>query len=378
MLKTVCRNIIANPQKVDADAVVAFRNAARRYADLQHINPENLYESDGEVGVLLRKAFDVLDASMLKLDDQEISPSTGASYPRNRWYLDLLRDPGDIDERDDDEDADDDVGKANHYASTVADLLVESGRFSDRPEALHHLLHKPAGRALLASLHKAAEQTKESDNMDLTKIVKDYGPVSLCKHIVETQRAPCTEHELVAVLSKHAGGDRAFAKLAEENPIVVRACGIAKAAEFSVFDIQPVVVGGADARDVDNATAAVRAREEIVRIGREKFPFLSADQQFARVFEDRNYAALAAQAHSRPQPTTIYAMPGSADPGRGAYTKADPVPNAGTAYAELQAKAAELRKARPDLSEAQAFERVYSDRSNIELAKRERQEAAAR
>jgi hypothetical protein len=60
----------------------------------------------------------------------------------------------------------------------------------------------------------------------------------------------------------------------------------------------------------------------------------------------------------------------------GTTAKADR--STGTAYNELQAKAAELRKARPELSEAQAFERVYSDRSNIELCKRERQESASR
>jgi hypothetical protein len=77
--------------------------------------------------------------------------------------------------------------------------------------------------------------------------------------------------------------------------------------------------------------------------------------------------------------TTIYDMP---DPPRGAaataYTKSDPAPSADSAYAELQVKAAEYRKAHPGLSEAQAFERVYSDRSNIELAKRERAESAPR
>jgi hypothetical protein len=59
----------------------------------------------------------------------------------------------------------------------------------------------------------------------------------------------------------------------------------------------------------------------------------------------------------------------------GTTAKADR--STGAAYNELQAKAAELRKVRPELSEAQAFERVYSDRSNIELAKRERRESSA-
>src|SRR4029077_12371862 len=108
----------------------------------------------------------------------------------------------------------------------------------------------------------------------------------------------------------------------------------AKTAEFAVFDITPLAVSGG-AVDPDNPSASVRAYEAIVRIGREKFPFLPADQQFARVFEDKNYAALAAQAHSRPAPTTVYAMPRAA-----AYTKSDPVPNTNTlAYAELMLKA---------------------------------------
>jgi hypothetical protein len=41
-------------------------------------------------------------------------------------------------------------------------------------------------------------------------------------------------------------------------------------------------------------------------------------------------------------------------------------------------KAEAYRDAHPELSVAQCFERVYSDRSNIELAKRERIESAPR
>jgi hypothetical protein len=385
LLKTVCKNIINNPGRVDADAVVAFRTAARRYADLQHIDPENLYESDGEDGVLLRAAFDVLDASnvLKELDDRERSSETGAAYPRNRWYLDLLRDPDDIDEEADRDD-DEEIEKVKHHASTVADLLVESGRFSDRPSALHHLLHKPAGQALLARLHKAAETEKGATMDSIHAIMKDIGPIAVAKQIVATGRSfGMSEATYVEEASRRASelyglpGDRAFAKLCETDGDVVRACSVLKAAEFSVFDIQPVVVGGADVNPND-PSAAVRAYEEIVRIGREKFPFLPADLQFARIFEDRNYAALAAQAHSRPQPTTIYAGPGSTAPGRGAYTKADPVLHADTAYAELMSKAEEYRSAHPQLSISQSFEKIYTSRDNAALAKRERAESAPR
>jgi hypothetical protein len=64
------------------------------------------------------------------------------------------------------------------------------------------------------------------------------------------------------------------------------------------------------------------------------------------------------------------------EPGRGAYTKADPAPNTDTAYTALMAKARDYQTAHPELSEAQAFDKVYTDRSNIELAKRERIESA--
>jgi hypothetical protein len=159
---------------------------------------------------------------------------------------------------------------------------------------------------------------------------------------------------------------------------VVRACAVLKAAEFSVFDIRPVVVTGPDAmreaNDDTEQSAALRAYEEILRIGKEKFPFLSADQQFARVFEDKNYAALAAQAHRRPGPSVVHPMPHAS---RGAATaKSDPAPSNDSAYAELMVKAREHQAAHPELSEAQAFEKIYTDRANVELAKRERAESA--
>jgi pyruvate dehydrogenase E2 component (dihydrolipoamide acetyltransferase) len=61
----------------------------------------------------------------------------------------------------------------------------------------------------------------------------------------------------------------------------------------------------------------------------------------------------------------IFAEFGSAGGGEG--TGAD-------ANAELLAKAAELRKTKPELTEAQAFDKVYNDPSNRELAQRERTE----
>ena len=50
----------------------------------------------------------------------------------------------------------------------------------------------------------------------------------------------------------------------------------------------------------------------------------------------------------------------------------------GSAYNDLMEKAEEYRNAHPELSEAQAFTKVYTDRANIELAKRERRESVPR
>jgi hypothetical protein len=49
-----------------------------------------------------------------------------------------------------------------------------------------------------------------------------------------------------------------------------------------------------------------------------------------------------------------------------------------TAHDELVARAAELRKAKPDLTEAQAYEKVYSDPANRELRDREVSERMAK
>jgi hypothetical protein len=219
-------------------------------------------------------------------------------------------------------------------------------------------------------------------------VVKQYGVVALAKSMVQDQKSyGLDEHQFTQLATEHAQRvylndrpDVAFSKLYQSEESVRRACSIAKAAEFSVFDIKPVVVGGPDAMheaNGDDDSAVLRATEEIQRIGREKFPFLSADQQFARIFEDKNYAALAAQAHRRPGPTTIYATP-HATPGNAAYTKSDPTPNTDTAYAELMLKAEAYRNAHPDLSIAQCFEKIYTNRANVELAKRERVESAPR
>jgi hypothetical protein len=256
--------------------------------------------------------------------------------------------------------------------------------------------HRSLTGALIEHLHDRLERRREQHGyqkserekpMDtLTAIMKSGGIAATCAAIVAKGTTTITEAEIVDAVGKVASEQhselteaQAFARIleapTEEARVLQHALKIAKSAEFSVFDLSPVVVGATQAQDVDNATAAVRATEEIQRIGREKFPFLSADQQFARVFEDSKYAALAAQAHQRPTAPAggVYAFPT-------AVAKSDHdfgVPN-DSAYAALMVKAREYQTAHPELTEAQCFEKIYTDRANVELAKRERIESAPR
>jgi hypothetical protein len=277
---------------------------------------------------------------------------------------------------------DQNTGLANHPLAQLAVLLVASGSQPDVPSALYHLLHTSSGAALWHRTHKGVDPMQDT----FYAIMKDAGIAATCAAIVAKGSTTISEEAIVDAVTKIAAERfpesspaQAFAKVysasTDEARILQKAIAIAK---LSVFDVKPIEVGVDDAYTMSELTAAVRASEEIVRIGREKFPFLSAAQQYARIFEDQKYAALAAQAHQRPEPTTIYEMPRSTAPGRTAYTKSDPVPSTDSAYDELTAKAAELRKAKPELTEAQAFSKVFTDPANIELTKRERLESVPR
>src|ERR1700730_9928897 len=183
-LLRLCKSIVNNPRIVDGNVTAQFKSAALRYASTQYGAPEQvlkrLYYDEGELGDLMRGAVDVV----VSKSQLEVSPATGALYPRTpRSFLEIL-DEDDDDARDDDDDDDNGIEKqADHHASTVADLLVEAGSHPDRASALQHLLHKPSGQALLQRLHKAADQTKEYNmrhTESLQSILKDSGPVSVC------------------------------------------------------------------------------------------------------------------------------------------------------------------------------------------------------
>jgi hypothetical protein len=214
-------------------------------------------------------------------------------------------------------------GASDHHASKVADLLVEAGSHPDRASALSHLLHSPQGQALLQRMSKAADQTAKETTMTTShsefvqSVVKQYGITALAKSMVQDQKSyGLDEHQFTQLATEHAQRvypndrpDVAFSKLYRGEESVRRACQVAKAQT-----LEPVMVGGPDAtHEAINNTEQSEAYQQLVDMAeklRAESPFLlSADQAFARVFENPKHATLAAKAHRRPSATTSYEFP---------------------------------------------------------------------
>jgi hypothetical protein len=197
-----------------------------------------------------------------------------------------------------------DIAKADHNVSPHGLAAAVSEHFLD---LLHH-------RRRHLGIEKGAQPAKDttmSTSEHLDAIVKRFGPVPFAKHIVDTGKAPCSEHELVGALTKAASEQhpelteaQAFAKL-YENASVWQAIAIAKAMPF-VADLTPLVVGGEDTRDLSDESEAIA---QLKQLGARKWPTATEAQQFANAFSDPKNAALAAKAHRRPAPTTSFPFP---------------------------------------------------------------------
>jgi hypothetical protein len=112
--------------------------------------------------------------------------------------------------------------------------------------------------------------------------------------------------------------------------------------------------------------------EAATKIAHARFPHLDPVRAFARVYEDQGAEGLALRkAINVAKASAFQVFYGAA---------MQPTQTVGdtSAYAELMAKAAEYRKAHPELTEAQAFAKIYEDPANLKIAKRERVESAVR
>jgi hypothetical protein len=270
-----------------------------------------------EVSAVDRAAGEGTKIVLLKRDD------TPRSKPHVERHARRLRKFQEIFEGkaggDDDAGGDDGGNASNHHASEVANLLVEAGSHPDRASALSHLLHKPSGQALLSRMNKKDDtpMTSTSTHAEFVRdVVKQYGIVALAKSMVQDQKSyGLDEHQFTQLATEHAQRvylndrpDVAFSKLYQSEESVRRACQVAKAQT-----LEPVMVGGPDAmHEAINNTEQSEAYQQLVDMAkklRAESPFLSADQAFARIFENPKHAAIAAKAHRRPSATTSYEFP---------------------------------------------------------------------
>jgi hypothetical protein len=238
---------------------------------------------------------------------------TFAQYRRfmaKSFAADAAGDEADLDDEETEVEDDDETGSNDHHASKVADLLVESGSHPDRAAALQHLLHTKDGRALL-------DRMKKGDNMkdSWQTIAKDHGVIAIAKMINADQDAHgLTEAELVDLIGKHdpkpgESTAQTFARNYQANIELRKAVQIAKAT-MPVVSLSPEQTSSPRAfHDAVSDTERSEAYQQLLEIGRDKWPTASEAQQFARAMTDPKNAELARKAHKRPAPTTSYEFP---------------------------------------------------------------------
>jgi hypothetical protein len=232
-------------------------------------------------------------------------------------------------------------GARDHHLSRLADLVAEAsdGKL-DRADALHWLLHTARGRAV-AVHHKQAKGFPMPNRADeLEAVVKGCGGFQkLCKAISAGRHGDITERELTLMATGYAVNrhpelsfEQAFAKRYGDPQ--------SSDAAKHFWNACNVVTG---------KLAPARLEPAVTRGHGGMLPVNDPAETL------RQLRGLLREQHDRTR-----VVDGSDDK------------DEDDALDELQAKAASLRKKMPQLSEAQAFAKVYQDPNNRELAKRER------
>jgi hypothetical protein len=224
--------------------------------------------------------------------------------------------------------------------------------------------------AAQSRIRKSTSQDSTMTNIDMSAIVKAHG-VALFKYIVsENNSFGLSEEDVVKLATEHAAriypgdrGDVAFAKMfsaTDEAGATLRAAvSVAKNASLQ------------DAVTAEIEKDSREAVEELTKIGKARWPNLTASQRFARAFETN--PELAKRAHRRPGPSTSFPSPTnkaiSLEPrvtSGGMDSFLDVNADAPAAYAELMKLVEQQR--REGETEAAAFERVFLDPANRTLA----------
>jgi hypothetical protein len=156
-------------------------------------------------------------------------------------------------------------------------------------------------------LSREADNEKDKDNMttkshSLSDVVKRYGWQAVCKQLVENGTGSFSEAEVTEMLTvaaqKAYPGERpdvAFAKLycgpdgelARRTTLAARDAGfISRTKTEKAATLQPRVVGGADARAVNQPKAALAALQELVDEQRRQHPTLTEAGAWDKVYTD--------------------------------------------------------------------------------------------
>ena len=224
-----------------------------------------------------------------------------------------------------------------HLIGELADLIAEAGSKNgnavSREDALRWLIHTPRGASLIARL----AQTRKRQTDKGTTMTSNEAPVlTICKRAVATTKTDLSETELTKLITEYALQDRRDGETVEKCfsrvvcALTPEGLTLRKALEISKgngsrFGNEFV---GQDRRDNPDA-AALRSRRD------------DDDDQDDADDEDRD-------------------------------DDQDDDSDEDRAMIQLNAKARELRKREPGLSPEQAFSKVYQNRSNLDLVKRER------
>jgi hypothetical protein len=160
------------------------------------------------------------------------------------------------------------------------------------------------------------KQTMTTKSELMSAAVKKYGIQRFCKS-VEQGDVSVGEHELTALITEQAKRENTtFSKLfcaQDEQGITLRkAIAAARDAQFvsrvttKAATLAPRVVGGADARAVNNPKAALAALQDLVDEQRRNNPTLSEAQAFSRVYEDPANASLVARERAENRPVASW------------------------------------------------------------------------
>jgi hypothetical protein len=193
---------------------------------------------------------------------------------------------------------------ADHPVALIGRLLVASGSQPNLASAVHYLLNTSHGAALL---HRTRTHKGVDPMQDsIHAIMKSAGIAGVCAAIVQKGTTSFTEAELVEAVGKIA---------------VERFPQLSEAQAFS----RVYTAGTDEARVLQHALSVAKAAE------------------FSMV-----------------QPTMV----GGPD----AMHEANDSTESSEAYAQLEAMAQKMRMASPELSAAQAFAKVFTDKRNAALA----------